>query len=556
MNQRQRPEPGLGEIDGLDTEVERRPASTRKPTRTSTRTRRRRRATAVWLLLALVTASAAAVYTYREELRSHFPGSETRELLNAAARAELEANWHGNPQNNDALALYRRVLETDPDNDVARLGLRRVGDRIAEKAEQAIDANEVDEADHLIELLAQIGMPGDRVLALRGRVERQRVAGHELADLLAQARDAQTRGDIRGNAGALAKYQHMLALDPDNAVALRGIEDALGVLIQDGIRAAAEGRLGEAERLAESVAIERPQHVGLPPLRQAIQQARLAELEREAEAEREREQALAQAQAEAQRQANVLAAKRRQADADLAEGRLDEALRGYRQVLSHTPDDSAARRGQAQIAEAALEQARVAIAESDAPRAEVLLRLAARAEADTAQLADSETDLQALNERLTAVLARPDLDAEAERRLAALMARAREAEERGELVEPVGASAYDLYRQVLAVDPMHEDARRATVALPRRAQSLVVHRTELGQLDAANDAIHALQAMAPMDPSLPELRRQLATAWLERGSSLVRTGADAEARRALERARALAPSHPGVAALARELAGG
>ena len=159
-------------------------------------------------------------------------------------------------------------------------------------------------------------------------------------------------------------------------------------------------------------------------------------------------------------------------------------------------------------------------------------------------------------ERLAQVLARPQLDAASQERLDRLKAQARTAERRGELVEPAGASAYDLYRQALAIDPMDEDARRAVAALPSRAQSLVVHHTELGRLVEAGEALDALVAMAPMDASIPELRRQLANAWLERGSGQARAGETGPARLSLERARSLAPGHPGLAVLAREIDGG
>jgi predicted TPR repeat methyltransferase len=62
--------------------------------------------------------------------------------------------------------------------------------------------------------------------------------------------------------------------------------------------------------------------------------------------------------------------------------------------------------------------------------------------------------------------------------------------------------------------------------------------------------------MAPLDGSLPELRRQLASAWLEQGSRELRAGAQAAAAQALEQARRLSPAHPGVSILARQLAEG
>lgn len=561
MHDRNRPEPGLGRLDDIDTHDDRRRSA---GTRTShrprdTRSRRSGSRTGIWVAVVLIVVAAGAVYFMRDEIRLAFPGSETRELLNAAARAEADGRWHAGEKSEnreDALSLYRRILDADPDNDVARLGLRRVGAQLAIDAEHAIDAGEHETAAQRIEDLASIGESGDRVAALRQRLDGQRTAGSAMSSLLADAQAALSRKRIRGDNGALAGFKRMLAQDPDNAVAWRGIEDSLQVLIDEAGKEIEGGRVDSAKAMANVVAAEQPQHAGLPPLMQSIAQAETAvhaasaESQAQARAAAERTAAAAQARAEGDRLATLV-----RGDEALREGKLADAVDAYRRVLDGVPDHAEALDGLDIASRASVEQARTALAASDPTRAAEALALARRAKTSPDTMARLEGQLTDLNERLTAVLAQPELDPEQQAQLDALMDRARAAEARGDLVEPAGDSAYDLYRQALSMDPMRDDARRAVAALPRRAQTLVVHHAELGQLDQASAAIDALQAMAPLDPSLPELKRQIASAWLERGEQAVRSGAIGDARNALDRARALSPAHPGIPALARELSG-
>lgn len=546
MNGRDRPEPGLGQIDDIDPDAPRAsldvPERPHRPSRSRSRSRGAPRV--LWLTLVLAIA-AAALYYAGDDLRGRFSGSETRDLLNAAARAEGEGRWHGD--DGSALALYRRVQAVDADNDVARLGVRRVAEQMRREAGTALDAGQAEAAESLIQALAGLGEAGEHVAALRQRLDAMKLAGREMSELLARGEAALARRRIRGDNGALAAYRRMLTLDPGNAVARHGEEQALQVLADEAGKEIASGNLGAAEDMIQSLANEQPLHAALPGLRQALAEAG----SRANEAVDARAQADAAARARAELDlATALAA----GDAALRERRLEAAVAAYRRVIEVQPNHAEALAGLDLAARAALERARAALSDSNIEAARAALDLARRAEADADMLARLERQLAATEERLTAVLARPELDAEQQRRLAELMTRARAAEARGELVEPAGESAYDLYRHALSIDPMYDAARQAVTALPRRAQTLVVHHVELGQLDRAGQAFDALQAMAPLSPALTELRRMLAGAWLERGGDALSAGSPGDARVALERARAIMPAHPGVQRLADQIA--
>lgn len=542
MNGRHRPEPGLGQIDEIDPDAPRHSAPAGERPRRPERPRRRGVSWPLWL--ALLLAIAAGAYWYGGGLLSPFSGSETRDLLNAAARAEGEARWYG--REDSALELYQRVLALDADNEVARLGLRRVADQLRRDTGAALDQRDLATAENLIGLLASLGGPGDEVAALRQRLEATRLAGRELEELLARAQSALERRRIRGENGALAAYKRMLALDPGNAVARAGVDQSLQVLAEEAEKEIAAGNLASAEAMTQFLAGEQPLHAALPGLRQAHAEAaaRLAASDEETRAA----DAAARARAELD-----LATALANGDEALRERRLEAAIAAYRRVLKLQPDHPGALEGLDLAGRAALERARSALADSNIEMARAALDLARRADADADMLERLQRQLAATEERLTAVLARPELSPAQQRELEDIMARARAAESRGQLVEPAGESAYDLYRHALSIDPMHEPARQAVAALPRRAQTLVVHHVELGQLEQAGQALEALQAMAPMQPGLSELRRMLAGAWLERGSDALGAGAIGDARAALEQARRIMPDHPGVRQLAERL---
>lgn len=582
---RDRFEPELGQIEGLDpVDAHHRPGPA-KPVRPERPRKAQHQRAQLWVLIALLLAAAALLFVQIDAGHFRTPVSRTQELLSAGARAETEGRWYGSETGDDALAIYRGILDGDLDNNVALLGLRRVGDRLDIEAGTAIEAGQYARAGELIDLLASTGEAGDRVSALRQRLQTVRVAGDEMQVLLDRGQAALARGRIRGDEGALVAFKQMRARDPESAVAARGIDDSLKALVDEAVTAITAGRLEQARELADAVAAEQPQFAGLPGLLQTLAEAEAAAAAAQAQAEaRAAAEAERAAQAQARFDAEAAAASERlsraqerveaeterearesrerlereqasaiaRADRALRRGQLSQAADGFLGVLATHPDHVQAKAGLERLGNTALEQAAMALEDRNGEAAAAILDIARRAQADPRRI----ERLTAQMAQLAAVDARPQLDPAQVDQLQALLQRGRDAEARGDLVEPVGDSAYDLFRQALRVDPMHEEARRSIDALPRRAQAMTVHHMEIGQLDQAGRSLDALSAMAPLDPSLPELRRQLASAWLEQGSREQRAGATSAAREALEKARRLMPEHPGIAILARQLAGG
>ena len=578
MPARQRPEPTLGQFDDIDADrLERNPrhrpggAGGRVSARDDGRRGRagagprqvrrpQRRFIATVAGIVLLLLAALAGWLNQDWLRQQVSGSHTASLVEAAVLAEQEGRWHGSADGDDALSLYRRILADDADNDPARLGLRRVAEQLLAEADQAIDRGEYEYADALIGELTDLGLPGSRIDELQSRLQPVEAGQVQAGALLAQARQALATGRIEGEDGALAIFRRMLATDPGNALARRGLDDALAARLDQARRDVTRGDLDQAQAGIDLVAAQSPQNAGLPAVRQALAQARQAQAAEQAgqQAEQQRiarQQAQQQAEQARQQQARELATTLAAADGDFRAGRLELAQQGYRQVLAADPQHQQARRGLARVVDGWLAQADAAIADGNTEHGRQLLEQARQGGASQARLAPLLERLDAMAGRLATVQARSELDAGQQQRLAALMDRAREAERAGRLVEPAGDSAYDLYRQALAIDPMDEAARSGVSALPRRAQTLAGHHMELGQLEQAGTALDALQAMAPLNPSLPELKRQLASAWLASGERALAAGNMDLARQAVARARELAPAHPGLAALSARIPG-
>lgn len=493
---RNRGEPSLGDLDVVEPEFH----FEADPRRRGRGAHRRRRGTGGLVIAAVVIAAIAVLaVVFREPLQRLVSGSETAQLVESAQQAERDGRWFHDSQGNDALSIYRRILADNEDNDPAREGLRRVAERLAADATAAIDAGNHAAVPPLLDELEALGESGDRVADLRRRLEVARSADRELDAMLERAQQALTANRIRGENGSLAEFQRMLARDPGNAVAARGVDESLAALLAQARLDLAEGRLDRANELADTVAGHSAQHVDLPQLRQDLAAAKNRQATENAERER-------------QARVDTIARDFAGAEGDARSGRLVEAAAGYRKILAMDSSHAGARRGLAAVGGRLLDQVEAAVSDSNLPQAQTLLAQARRSQADGDRLARLGARVADLEERLTAVLAKPELSPAEQQRLSRLLERARGADQAGRLVEPAGDSAYDLYRQVLAIDPTEDTARRAVAALPRRAQTLATHHIELGQWQQATDAIDALQAMAPLDPSLPELRSQLAAA--------------------------------------------
>jgi hypothetical protein len=148
------------------------------------------------------------------------------------------------------------------------------------------------------------------------------------------------------------------------------------------------------------------------------------------------------------------------------------------------------------------------------------------------------------------------LSAAQQAQITRLLQGAQAAATRGDIMLPPGGSAYDLYRQALAIDGNNADARRGLQALPVQVEQQFNQALAAGQLGRATDMLANLAELAPGDPAQGALANRLASAWLDQADRQLASGDRVGAAQSLNRARKLTPDSARVQDMAVRLQGG
>jgi tetratricopeptide (TPR) repeat protein len=518
--------PALGSLDQLDLGG---PARREPPQAPKTRVARGPRRWPWVLAVAIVVAGALvlALGQWRDQIgRQLVPESainrEIESAQQALARGELtSADGRG------AREQFQAVLARDPDHPAARAGMNAVRDAAVAQARAALAAGDTDTAAQRLALARAMAAPAADLSLLELELQRLQSAGADIADLLGRAREAQAAGRLEQVPnGALALYSDVLRRQPDNAIALDGRREILAGLLRAAEAALARGEHDAALALVARVVEADPSHLGLPAL-----QAQLGEVQQQRQRQREA----------------ILAA----ATADLRAGRLDAAAAGYRQLQASEPDAVEARQGLQDAAAALAARARREAADFDFEAAEASLALARTWAPDSP---DVEAAGRRIAEARAAREALPPASESDPDRLLALLERARAAMRRGDLIDPPGEAAWDFLRQAAAIEPGSADLRDAQAEYDRRARACFEDELAGNRLSAAQACLDARMARERGGDALAEDRRRLADRWLAFADERLGANELALARRALQSAQAVDPSHPGLAALSERLA--
>ena len=516
--------PALGSLDQLDLgEPSRRPPPPAAPT-----VRRPRRwPWALAVLLLLVASLAVVLGLWREQIgRQLVPESAVNRQIDQAQQA-LARGELSSPDGRGAREQFQAVLARDPDHPAARAGMNAVRDAAVEQARAALAAGDTDTAAERLALARAMAAPAADLSLLELELQRLQSAGADIADLLGRAREAHAAGQLEQVPnGALALYSDVLRLQPDNAIALDGRREILAGLLRDAEAALARGEPDAAMALVARVVEADPSHLGLPSL-----QARLGEVQQRRQREREA----------------ILAT----ATADLRAGRLDAAAAGYRQLQAADPESVDARQGLQDAAAALAARARREAADFDFDAAEASLAVARGWAPDSP---DVEAAARRVAEARAAREALPPAAASDPDRLLALLERARAAMRRGDLIDPPGEAAWDFLRQAAAIEPGSADLRDAQAEYDRRARACFEDELAGNRLSAAQACLDARLARERGGDALAADRRRLADRWLAFADERLGANELALARRALQSAQAVDPTHPGLAALSERLA--
>jgi tetratricopeptide (TPR) repeat protein len=192
---------------------------------------------------------------------------QTVDLVDQAQQALAAGKLEG-PQG--AGALYRRVLQADPGNAVARHGLDQVGNALAVQAHDALESNDLAKADASIEQLTALQPNNGALPALRAlQAQLRQQQDGALKAALQRGREALRAGRITGPGDdtALAGFKAALALDPDSSEAKAGLGDVAQALTVQANAAIDVGDTAQAGQLLDQAAQLAPKSADLAAAR-------------------------------------------------------------------------------------------------------------------------------------------------------------------------------------------------------------------------------------------------------------------------------------------------
>ena len=466
-----------------------------------------------------------------------------------------------------ARELFEAARALEPDNDAARQGLNDVGRAEVARADAAVHAGNLTEANQALTNARELLGGGSDVDRLAQAIAKAQVSSGQTDTLIAQAQQALSQNKLDGPDGAAALYQRVLSAEPDNAVARHGMDqvgDAMAAQIQKALSA---NDVASASAGIDRLAAVLPNYAQLPNLR-----ASLSALQTQANS----------ALNDAINQGNdALRGGRIAGDGN------DTALAHFKAALAIDPNNAQAKVGLGQVAQALTVQANAAIDAGDAEHAKQLLDqaetlapgsadlVAARArlaQAPAAQPIETQPPAATENtatatdktptvrkqeqEQDTAPPPQPALTGQQQVQVADMVSRARQAAARGDIMSPPGDCAYDLYRGALAIDGNNPEALSGLQSLPGQVQQQFNQALRAGNLKKAGSLLDALDNLEPGDAALSISRQRLAYAWIDQAEQQFDSGDRNNAASSLEQGRNLLPNDPRVRELVARMQAG
>ena len=555
MNRRQssdassagRHEPRLGNVDQLG--VPEGPVPITPPSR-RTESSSTRRPLTFWLLWLLILGmTAATVRCYQDQLRALIPSTTLNQVLNRGDQA-LQAGHLDGHDGSSARELYEAARALAPDNDRAMQGLRQVASAELDASRQALAAGRLDEAEQALAVARELNGGGVIIEQLQRDINARRSAGDQLEQWVQQAQAALAAGHLDGDGGAGPLYRQMLTLNPDNPVAQHGLDQVASAMTGQARQAIAAHDLAAAADWVNRLVALNPDYAELPVLKGELV---------------DQQQAAAQ-----QLQADLDQAGQALHDGRISGASTDTALAGYQAALALDPQNAQAKAGLAQVAAALIMQADAALEAGDSRQARTLLDQAAPLAPDSPDLNTIRAQLQddgggdvaatavvpppAASAAMPATPIRASTPTQAppvtalsptqQAQVTQWLQQAGAAAAAGQIMLPPGASAYDRYRQVLAMDPHNAPAQAGLQGLPATARQALVVAMGSGQLGQAEGLLASLGQLQPGDASLGVMREQLANAWIDQAIQQLDAGDKPGCAQALHHARQLSPGNP------------
>ena len=514
-----RTDPALGRIDELGETGSYRALGRGAGVRGAARSGRQRRTQRAWIVALLLTIvlSAVAAWHWQDRLRQLVPNTQLNNTLVRAQKALAEDKLLGA---DGARELFQSVRAQDGDNDEARTGLNRVGERLLDQARTSLHANDLVAASSDIDAAYEILGGGTRVDALKSALQAAQAHGSKIETLLANADAALAANRLVGINGAAALYRQILDADAGNALALHGLDQAATAQAKLAHEAFEQGDTELANQRINDLTEIAPNHASIPQLRSELTQRRAAEEQAQDQQIVRAERALREGRLSGADGAQALFAAAIKRDANNA-----QAKNGLRKVGLAYAVQAGAQLDANKLpgAEASLRQAEALAGNSEEVR-RVRVRLRDLRESDA--IAQDQLKEPSLADRARV----EDLLGDADRALAA-----------GNLMDPGGA--YDKFRAALAIDGNNTRAMDGLKRIAPRARTLFDAEILSGRPNSARGYLDAITATDPGNAALLGLRDRLANLYLDQAQRSVEQGQRDDALRALNAARQLSPNN-------------
>lgn len=200
----------------------------------------------------------AAGTTLAEAMAMGPPVPVTREiavLLKKAHTAEDQDKLLDPPETS-AIALFRKVLEKDQNNQAALSALTRIGGAMRDWSIAALERGNEEEAQRYAAVFADLPHADSELATLRTRLKTLREVMPLLATAADMLRQERLLGD--GDDNALAVYRRVLAIDPGNKVADVGLAQIERGFLDRALAATAQDDFASADAIFADASGIRP----------------------------------------------------------------------------------------------------------------------------------------------------------------------------------------------------------------------------------------------------------------------------------------------------------
>lgn len=463
-----------------------------------------------WALLAAGVLFLALILLRRPLADWFWDEPQIEQLIEQGDRA-LAAGQLSSADGRGARDYFQAALALDGDRSEARDGLARTGAAALRSGEAALASGALEEAAEALALARQLQVPQRDSEALARQLRERRAAGAGLDALLAQARQALAAGRLDDTPDdALPLLQRVLELRPLDVTALEAREDALSDLLLRARAASEEGDVSQAARLVQRARDYDPGHADIPASQEALSRA--------------------------------LESRVRRAASELRRGRLDASIEQLQPALDAAGDEAVVAAQRERLA-AALVKEGLRLA-ADYRFADAVARIddAQRMQASPREVAAARQQVDRARVARQSQQGRIAPSRAGRQQLERLLERLQQAEARGQLIAPPGASAFDALREAQSLAPDDPRVMAAAKRLLPASRHCFEDALRQNRVEAAGACLQAWQTLAPTNAAIGVARNRLALRWLAIGSERLGSGDVGFATRAAEQARQWQPT--------------